>query len=59
MMKTCARCHVEQPEENFYRHPRNGRLYPYCLPCNREYQRERKQKRGANGDNASNGQAVD
>lgn len=40
-MKICARCKEEKPTESFrVKRKETGELQPYCIPCNREYQRE-------------------
>lgn len=40
-MKTCCRCHIEKPIEDFPVHSqKTGRVHFICRPCRREYDRE-------------------
>jgi transcription elongation factor Elf1 len=38
-MKTCNKCNLEKPLEEFHK-KRNSGPQPYCKPCSRDYQRE-------------------
>lgn len=44
-MKKCARCQQELPEDNFkWKNEARGWRQPYCIECNKAYQKEHYQK---------------
>ena len=47
-LKRCPKCGESKPVEEYYKQPSNrSGLSPYCIPCQRVYNRERQRKNGA------------